>query len=128
MDREVMVQTSERATLEGHTYELPIHASKNKEAMNENAEHCEEQENVDERRDRIDWSSVLEKKKQKQMTDTVVKDLVGENPSAAHLEEPKRGTMVPGVHSIRTSTMSGMKDSIRAGRITKKRRSQRKTT
>ena len=128
MEKEVIVQTSETATSEGHTQELSIHASKNKEAMNESAEHCEEQENVDERKDRIDWSSMPEKKKRKQMTDMVVKDLVGENPSAVHLEEPKRGTVILGIDSIRTSTMSGMKDSIRAGRITKRRQSQRKRT
>ena len=128
LEKEVMVKTSERATLEGHAQELPIHASKNKEAMNKSAEHCKEQENVDERRDCIGWSFVLEKKKRKQMTDTVVKDVIEENPSAAHLEEPERGIVNPGVDSIWTSTMSRMKDSIRAGRITKKRRSQRKTT
>ena len=128
MEKEVMVQTSERATSQGHAQELPIHASKNKEAMNESAEHCEEQENVDERRDRIGWSSMPEKKKRKQMTDIVVKDLVTENPGATHLEEPERVTVIPGVDSIRTSTMSGMKDSIRVGQITKRRRSQRKTT
>ena len=53
MEKEVMVKTSERATLKGHAHELPIHASKNKEAMNESAEHYKEQTNVDERRDRI---------------------------------------------------------------------------
>ena len=62
MEKEVMVQTSERATSEGHAQELLVHASKNKEAMNESAEHCEEQENVDERRDCIGWSSVPEKR------------------------------------------------------------------
>ena len=62
------------------------------------------------------------------MTDTVVKDLVRENPGAAHLEEPERVTVIPGIDSIRTSTMSGMKDLIKAGQISKRRRSQRKTT
>ena len=128
MEKEVKVQTLERATLEGNAQELPIHASKNKEAMNESAEHCEEQENVDERRDRISWSAVPEKKKRKQMTDIVVKDLVKENPGTAHLEEPERVTVIPEVDSIRTSRMSGMKDSIRAGQMTKRRQSQRKTT
>ena len=128
IEKEVMVQCSERATSEGHTQELPIHAFKKKEAMNDIVEHCEEQENVDERRDHIGWSSVPEKKKRKHMSDTVVEDLVKENLGAAHLEELERVTMIPGVVSVRTSTMSGMEDSIRAGRITKRRRSQRKTT
>ena len=96
--------------------------------MNDIAEHSEEQENVDERRDRSGWSSMPEKKKQKQMADTVVKDLIRENPGAAHLEEPERVTVIPRVDSIRASTMSGMKDVIRGGRITKRRWSQRKTT
>ena len=69
-----------------------------------------------------------ERKKRKQMTDTVVKDLVRENPGAAHLEEPERVTVTLGVDSIWTSTMSRMKDLIRAGQMTKRRRSQRKTT
>ena len=128
IEKEVMVQSSERATSEGYAQELPIHASKKKEAMNDIAEHCEEQENVDERRDHIGRSFVPGKKKRKHMSDTVVEDLVKENPGAAHLEEPERVTVILGAVSIRTSTMSGMEDSIRAGRITKRRRSQRKTT
>ena len=96
--------------------------------MNDIAEYCEEQENVDERRDHIGWSSMPEKKKRKQVSDSAVQDSVRENPNAAHLEELERVTMIPGVDSIRTSTMSSMKDLIRSSRITKKRRSQRKTT
>ena len=53
MEKEVMVQILETATSEGHAQELPIHAFKKKKAMNDIAEHCEEQENVDERRDHI---------------------------------------------------------------------------
>ena len=128
MEKEVRVQTSERATSQRHAQELPIHASKNKEAMNKSAKHCEEQENVDERRDRIGWSFVPEKKKRKQMIDTIIKDLVRENPNTVHLDESKRVTVIPGVDSIWTSTMSGMKDSKRASQMTKRRRSQRKTT
>ena len=96
--------------------------------MNDIVEHFEKQENVDERRDRRGWSSMPEKKKQKQMADTVVKDFIRENPGAAHLEEPERVTVIPQVDSIRASTMSGMKDVRRGGRILKRRRSQRKTT
>ena len=69
-----------------------------------------------------------EKKKRKHMSETVVEDLVRENLGAAYLEEPERGTVIPGVDSIRTSTMSTIKDSIRSGRITKWRRLQRKAT
>ena len=127
MEKEVMVQTVERATSEGHAQQLPIHASKNKKAMNDIAKHSEKQENVDERRDRSGWSFVPEKKKQKQIADTVVKDLIRENPDAAHLEKPERVTVIPWVDSIRTSIMSGMKDSIKGGRITKRRWSQRNT-
>ena len=87
--------------------------------MNDIAEHCEEQENVDERRDHIDWSSVPEKKKRRQVSDIAVQDLVRENPSAAHLEKPKRVIVIPEGDSIRTSTTSAMKDSIRLGCITK---------
>ena len=42
MEKEVMVQTSKMATSKEHAQELPIHASKMKEAMNDIAEHCEE--------------------------------------------------------------------------------------
>ena len=69
-----------------------------------------------------------EKRKQKHMSDTVVEDLVREKPGATYLEEPERVTMIPGVDSIRTSTMSAMKDSIRSSRITKRKRLERKTT
>ena len=62
MEKEVVVQTSKMATSEEHAQELPIHASKKKEAMNGITEHCEEYENVDERRDHIGWSSVSEKR------------------------------------------------------------------
>ena len=108
IEKEVMV--TEKATSERHAQKLPIHASKKKEAMNDIVEHYEEQENVDERRDHIGWSSVLE------------------NPSEAYVEKPERVIVIPGVDSIRTSTMSAMKDSIRSSRITKTRQSQRKTT
>ena len=67
-------------------------------------------------------------KKRKHMSETVVEDFVRENPGTAYLEEPKRGIVIPGVDSIQTSTMSATKDSIRSGRITKRRRSQRKAT
>ena len=53
MEKEVKAQTSEMATGEGHAQELPIHASKKKEVMNDNAELCEQQESVDGRRDHI---------------------------------------------------------------------------
>ena len=127
MEKEVMVQTPETATLEGHAQELPIPTSKKKEVMNDIAKHCEEQESVDERRDHIGWSFVPEKKKQKHMSDTV-EDLVKEKPGATYLEEPERVTRILGVDSIRTSTMLAMKDSIRSSHITKRRWSQRKTT
>ena len=61
------------------------------------------------------------------MSPIVIQDIVRENPYAAHLENPERATVIPGVDSTQTSTMSAMKDSIRLGRITKRRRSQRKT-
>ena len=61
------------------------------------------------------------------MSDTVVEDCVRENLGGAHLEKLDRITMIPGIDSIRISTMSAMKDSIRSGHITKKRRSQKKT-
>ena len=128
MEKEIMVQTSETATSKGHAQELLIYASKKKETMNDIVEHCEKQENVNKRRDHIGWSSVPEKKKQKQISDIIVKDLVRENPGAAHLEKSKRVTVISGIDSIRTSTMLAMKDSIRSGCITKRRRSQRKTT
>ena len=121
-------QTLETATSEGHAQELPIHASKKKEAMNDIAEHCKEQENVDERSDHIGWSFVPEKKKQKQMSDTIVEDLVRETLGATHLEKSERVIVIPGVDSIWTSTMSAIKDSIRSSCITKRRQSQRKTT
>ena len=127
MEKEVLIQTSERAKSEGHVHELPVHAPKKKEAMNDIAEHCEEQENVDERRDHIGCSTVPERNKRKEMSDTVVEDLVRENPSAVHLEKPERVTVIPGVYSIPTSTMSTMKNSIRSSHITKRRRSHRKT-
>ena len=128
MEKEVMVQTLETATLEGHTQKMLICASKMKGEMNDSAEHGEEQENVDEIGDHIGCSSMSEKKKRKQMSPTLAQDIVKENPSSAHVENPERDTVIPGVDSTRTSTMSAMKDSIRSGRITKKRRSQRKTT
>ena len=62
MENEVMVQTSEMATSEGHALELLIHASKMREARNDIAEDCEEQENVDERGDHNGWSSMSKKK------------------------------------------------------------------
>ena len=76
MEKEVMVQTSETATSEGYAQELPIHASKMKEAMNDITEHCEEQENIDGRRDHISRSSMSEKKKRKQTSPTIVQDIV----------------------------------------------------
>ena len=126
MEKEVMVQTSKTVTLEGHAQELSILASKKKEAVNDITENCKEQENVDERRDHIGWSSVLEKKKWKHMSPIVVPDIFRENPGAAHLENPKRPTVILGVDSTRTSTMSARKDLIRSGCITKRRRSERK--
>ena len=45
-----------------------------------------------------------------------------------HLENPERATVIPRVDSSRTFTMSAIKDSIRTGRITKRKRSQRQTT
>ena len=42
MEKEVMVQTSEMAIGEGRAQELPIHASKMKEVMNDSAELCKE--------------------------------------------------------------------------------------
>ena len=57
------------------------------------------------------------------MTRIVVPDIVRENPGAMYLENPKRDTVIPGVDSTQTSTMSAMKDSIRSCRITKRRRS-----
>ena len=45
MEKEVLVQTSKTATSGAHVQELLIHASKTKEAMNDNAKHCEEQGN-----------------------------------------------------------------------------------
>ena len=107
---------------------MPICASKMKGEMNDSAEHGEEQENVDETEDHIGCSSMSEKKKRKQMSPTLAQDIVKENPSATHVENTERDIVIPGVDSTRTSTMSAMKDSIRSGRITKKRRSQRKTT
>ena len=62
------------------------------------------------------------------MSPTIVPDIVRENPGAAHLDNPERATMIPGVDSTRTTTMSPMKNSIRLGCITKRRQSQRKTT
>ena len=119
---------TETATSEGHAPELPVHASKKKEEMNDSAKYCQEQENVDERGDHIGWSCVAEKKKRKQVSDTDVQDVVRENPSAANVEKPEGVIVIPGVDSIQTSTMLAMKESMRSGRITKKRRSQRKTT
>ena len=127
MVKEVMVQTSKMATSGEHAQELPIHASKMKEAMNDIAEDCEEQENVDEKEDHNGWSSVSEKKKRKQMSPTIIQDIVRENPGAAHLENPEGANVIPRVDSTRTSIMSAMKDLIRSCHITKKRRSQRKT-
>ena len=106
---------------------MPIRAPKKKEAMNDIAEHCEEEENVDERRDHIGCSSVPEKNKRKQMSDTVVEDFVRENSGGAHLEKSEIVTVIPGIDSIQTSAMSAMKDSIRSGHITKRRMSRRKT-
>ena len=126
--KEGMVQTSEMAIGEERAQELPIHASKKKEVMNDSAEFFEEQDSVDGRRDQIGMSSMLEKKKRKHMSETVVEDLVREKPGAAYLEEPERGPVIPGVDSIRTRTMAVIKESIRSRRITKKRRSQRKAT
>ena len=62
------------------------------------------------------------------MNPTIVQDIIREIPDAAHLENPERGSVIPRVESTRTSTMSAMQDSIRVGCITKRRRSQRKTT
>ena len=98
-EKEVMVQTSETTTSEGHVHELPIHASKMKDSMNDIVEHCEEQENVDRRRDHNGRSFVSEKKKWKQMTPIVLQDIVRENLDAAHLENPKRATLIFGVDS-----------------------------
>ena len=95
--------------------------------MNDIVEHCQEQENVDETRYYIGGSYVSETKKRKQMTPTVVQDISKEIADAAHLENLERDTVIPGVDSTRTSTISTMQDSIRPGRITKKKRSQRKT-
>ena len=96
--------------------------------MNDSVELSEEQDSVDGRRDQIGMSSMLEKKKQKHMSEIVVEDLVRENLAAAYLEELERGTVIPGVDSIRTRTMAAIKDLIRSRRITKRRRSQRKAT
>ena len=63
MEKEGMVQTSEMAIGEGRAQELPIHASKKKEVMNDSAELSEEQDSVDGRRDQIGMSSMPEKKK-----------------------------------------------------------------
>ena len=61
------------------------------------------------------------------MGSTVVQDIVRENPDTAHLENPKRATVILGVDSTLTFTMSARKDSIRLGHITKRRQLQRKT-
>ena len=119
IEKEVMV--TETTSSEGHAQELPVHASKKKEAITDNAEHCQEQENVDARGDHIGWSCVPEKKKRKQVNDTNVQDIVSKNPSAAHLKKPERVIVIPREESIRTSTMSELRDSIRSCRITKRR-------
>ena len=115
MEKEVLVQISETATSEGHAQELPIHASKMKEAMNDIVEHCQEQENVDETKDHIGGSSMSKTKKWKQMNPTVVQDIAKEIADATHLENLDRSTLILGVDSTRTSTMQ---DSIRLGCIT----------
>ena len=98
------------------------------EAMNDSAKHCEEQENVDEIRDYIGGSFVFETKKRKQMSPTVVQDTVRENPNTTYLANPLSDTMIHGVDSTRTFTMSAMKDSKTSGRITKRKLLQRKRT
>ena len=92
MEKEVMVHTLEMATSEGHAKELPIHASKMKEVMNDIAKHYEEQANGDEIRSHIGSSYVCEKKKRKQMSPIIVQDTVKENPDASHLENPETST------------------------------------
>ena len=71
---------------------------------------------------------MFEKKKWKQMNPIVVQDIVKENPCAVHLENPERATVILGVDSTQTSIILAMKDLIKSRRLTKRRRSQRKTT
>ena len=122
IEKVVVVQTLETVTSERRAQELPIYAFEMKEVMNDIAEHCEEQENIDEIRDHIGKSFVSEKKKRMQMSPNVVQDIARENSGVAYLENRERAIMIPGVDSTRTSIISAMKDLIRLGHITKRRR------
>ena len=121
MEKEEMVQTSERTTSEGHGQQLPICVSGMKETMNYSRKHHKEQSNVDETRGHIGTSFVYEKKKRKQMSPIIVQDTIKGNSDAIHLENLKIATLIPIVDSTKIFTMSIMKDLIISSPITNKR-------